>query len=439
MNRLDFLRKSSLLFMASQIYVPSTSETNWAGNLTYAAKKIVYPSNVEELRNEVLAAKQAKALGSKHSFNTIANTTETLISTSKMNQVISIDSQKMWGWVEAGIKYGTLGLLLDKAGYALHNLASLPHISVGGACATATHGSGDGNGNLSSAVRGIEIMKADGTLQRWEYGQPDFNGVVVNLGALGIVTKIALAIQPKFEVSQFVFENLSMNQLKDHFDEIYQEGYSVSMFTHWENKTINQLWIKKRTDAKNIHPVKSYFGATAATNHLHPIKINSPVNCTDQMGIAGPWYERLPHFKMGFTPSNGEELQAEYFVPRKYAYQAIMAVEAIHSVFSPYLFVTEIRSIAADELWLSPAYQQDSIAIHFTWKPDTPNVMAVLPKIEAALEPFEVKPHWGKLFTMSPQKLHSRYSKFKDFQALAKRLDPNGHWANEFLRRNLWG
>ncbi|CAM3698842.1 FAD-binding protein [Aquirufa aurantiipilula] len=437
MNRQEFIKQSSILFMASQLHIPNTSETNWAGNLTYSAKKIVYPTSIEELRKEVLAAKQPKALGSKHSFNTIANSTDTLISTSKLDKLLSIDRQKMWVWVESGIKYGTLGLLLDKEGFALHNLASLPHISVAGACATATHGSGDKNGNLSSAVRGIELMKSDGTIERWEQGHPDFNGVVVNLGALGIVTKMALAIQPKFEVSQFVFENLSMNQLKDHFNEIYQEGYSVSMFTHWENKNINQLWIKKRSDAKNIHPVKEYFGATAATSHLHPIKINSPINCTDQMGISGPWYERLPHFKMGFTPSNGAELQAEYFVPRKFAYQAIMAVEAIHSIFVPYLFVTEIRSIAADELWLSPAYQQDMIAIHFTWKPDTKNVLAVLPKIEAALEPFEVKPHWGKLFTMSPKKLQARYPKFKDFQALAKRLDPQGRCRNEFLNRNL--
>ncbi|MFY9159355.1 FAD-binding protein [Aquirufa ecclesiirivi] len=437
MNRQEFIRHSSFLFMASQFHIPTISETNWAGNLTYSAKKIVRPTSIEELRKEVLAAKQPKALGSKHSFNTIANTTDTLISTSKLNKLLSIDRQKMWVWVEAGIKYGTLGLLLDQEGFALHNLASLPHISVAGACATATHGSGDKNGNLSSAVRGLEILKADGTLERWEQGNPDFNGVVVNLGALGIVTKMAFAIQPKFELSQFVFENLSMNQLKDHFDEVYQEGYSVSMFTHWENKNINQLWIKKRSDAKNIHPVNRYFGATAATTHLHPIKINSPINCTDQMGVAGPWYERLPHFKMGFTPSNGAELQSEYFVPRKYAFQAIMAIEAIHSIFLPYLFVSEIRSIAVDELWLSPAYQQDMIAIHFTWKPDSKNVMNVLPLIEAALDPFEVKPHWGKLFTMSPQKLQSRYPKFKDFQALAKRLDPKGQWRNDFLNRYL--
>ncbi|RXK52144.1 D-arabinono-1,4-lactone oxidase [Aquirufa rosea] len=438
MNRQEFLQKSSILFMASQWHVPASSETNWAGNLTYSAKKIVYPINLEQLKKEVLSTKHVKGLGSKHSFNTIANTTGTLISTSKLDKLIRIDRQKMWVWVEAGIKYGTLGILLDKEGFALHNLASLPHISVAGACATATHGSGDKNGNLSSAVRAIEIMKADGTLHQWEQGHPDFPGTVVNIGALGIVTKMALAIQPKFEVSQFVFENLSMDKLKEHFDEIYQEGYSVSMFTHWENENINQLWIKKRSDAKNLHPLKEFFGASAATNNLHPIKVNSPINCTEQMGVSGPWYERLPHFKMGFTPSNGDELQAEYFIPRKYAFQAIMAVEAIHAEFAPYLYVSEIRSMAADDLWLSPAYQQDTIAIHFTWKPDTPHVMAVLPKIEAALEPFEVKPHWGKLFTLSPEKLHARYPKFKDFQALAKRLDPQRRWRNEFLERNLY-
>jgi xylitol oxidase len=312
----------------------------------------------------------------------------------------------------------------------------LPHISVAGACATATHGSGGKTGNLSSAVRAIEIMKADGTLVQWDRTNPEFYGAVVNIGALGIVTKLALAIQPTFQVTQEVYENLPMSALEHHFDEIYSAGYSVSMFTHWLDKNINQVWVKKKVG--DVVPKTNFYGATPATTNLHPIKVNSPVNCTDQMGVPGPWYERLPHFKMGFTPSNGAELQTEFFVPRENAYKAIMAVESLHEIVSPVLFVTEVRSIAADELWLSPAYKKDVIAIHFTWKQEVEKVMKVIPQLEAKLRPLGAMPHWGKIFTMPAAEVQSRYPKFKDFVALAKKMDPQGKWKNAFLQRNIY-
>lgn len=443
MNRQEFLQKSSLLALGSTILAfsssfktPDTGLTNWAGNLRYSAKNVVYPTTIEELRAKVLKIKGGKALGSQHSFNTVADTTETLISTSKLNKVLSIDKDKMWVWVEGGIKYGTLGLYIDERGYAIHNLASLPHISVAGACATATHGSGGKTGNLSSAVRAIELMKSDGTLVQFDQTNPEFYGAVVNIGALGIVTKLALAIQPTFQVTQEVYENLPMSALEHHFDEIYAAGYSVSMFTHWLDKNINQVWVKKKVG--DVVPKTNFYGATPATTNLHPIKVNSPVNCTDQMGVPGPWYERLPHFKMGFTPSNGAELQTEFFVPRENAYKAIMAEESLHEIISPVLFVTEVRSIAADELWLSPAYKKEVIAIHFTWKQEVEKVMKVIPQVEAKLSPLGAMPHWGKIFTMPAAEVQSRYPKFKDFLALAKKMDPQGKWKNAFLQRNIY-
>lgn len=441
MKRIEFIKSAGLLAVGTSLLnfqKADTGLTNWAGNLRYSAKNVVYPETIEQLREAVLSIKGGKALGSKHSFNTVADTTETLISTSKLNKVLSLEPTKGVVRTEAGIKYGDLALWLDQRGYAIHNLASLPHISLAGACATATHGSGGANGNLSTAVEAIEIMKADGTLESFDKSDPKFFGMVVNIGALGIVTKVALKVYPRFEVTQEVYENLPMSALKDHFDEIYAMGYSVSMFTHWLDKNINQLWVKKKVDGTAKPGPKTIFGATAATSNLHPIKVNSPINCTDQMGVPGPWYERLPHFKMGFTPSNGAELQSEFFVPRKHAYNAIMAVEKLHPEVSPLLFVTEIRSISADELWLSPAYKQDVIAIHFTWKPETDKVMAILPKLEAALKPFNYMPHWGKIFTMNPTDLRSRYPKFNDFLALAKEMDPTGKWKNGFLIRNLY-
>ncbi len=443
MKRMEFLKKSSLGLFALRFFkwpnlAQAELESNWAGNLTYHRKELLAPKTKEELVEAIKQIKNGKALGSKHSFNTIADTNETHLTLVYLNKVLELDEKNQLVWVESSIRYGTLGKWLDARGYAVHNLASLPHISVAGAASTGTHGSGDKNGNLSTAVAAIEIIKADGNSLLLTEKDPEFYGAVVGLGALGIVYQVALKIQPKFEVTQHVFENLPMSQLKEHFDDIFSAGYSVSMFTHWLDKNINQVCVKRRTDQTYEKLGNELYGATAATRNLHPIKANSPINCTDQMGVPGPWYERLPHFKMDFIPSNGAELQSEFFVPRKLAYQAIMAIESMHKEIYPLLFVTELRSIAADNFWMSPAYKQDIVAIHFTWKPNTEGVIQLLPKIEAKLKPFGGRPHWGKIFTMPAEVLHSRYPKYKDFLALAKRLDPSGKWKNDFLKRNIY-
>lgn len=439
MKRNEFLKKSGIGLMALGMYKwPALQqvelESNWAGNLTYHRKELFAPKSRAELIDVVKKIKNGKALGSKHSFNTVADTTASHISLVYLNSILSLDETNQLVWVESGIRYGTLGKWLDARGYALHNLASLPHISVMGAVSTGTHGSGDKNGNLSSAVSAIELIKADGTAVLLTDKDPLFYGAVIGLGALGVIYKVALKIQPRFEVTQHVFENLPMSKLKDQFDAIFGSGYSVSLFTHWLDKTINQVWIKRRTDQSYAALGNDFLGAKAAISNLHPIKVNSPINCTEQMGVPGPWYERLPHFKMDFTPSNGAELQSEFFVPRKWAYQAIMAIESMHKEINPILYVTELRSIRADEFWMSPAYKQDIIAIHFTWKPMNDEVQQLLPKIEAALKPFNGKPHWGKISRISKEELSKRYPKWNDFKKLRKEMDPTNKWTNDFLR-----
>lgn len=416
----------------------SVALSNWAGNINYRAEAVLYPASIEEVRRSLDSAKSVKALGSRHSFSTIADTTGTLISTDNLNRIIGLNEERNMVWCESGVRYGTLAVWLEEQGLALHNLASLPHISVAGACITATHGSGDRNGNLSTAVKAIELIKADGSIVQIDQSHPDFYGTVVNLGAIGVITKIALEVQPTYEVAQFVFEDLSMDTLKDHFDEIFQSGYSVSLFTHWLDRKINQVWVKRKlTDSYN-NSLNDFFGASPAKTHLHPIKVNSPVNCTDQMGIAGKWFERLPHFKMGFTPSNGAELQTEFFVPRSRAVEAIFAVEALHPKISPILFVTEIRSIAADQFWMSPAYNQDVVAIHFTWKQLPEQVMAVIPEIQQVLGPLNAVPHWGKISTWTAKDLAARIPRFQDFISLVAKYDPTGKFKNDYLKEKLY-
>jgi xylitol oxidase len=413
--------------------------TNWAGNLTYHTNRLHEAASVDEIRSLLRSEDKVKVLGTRHCFNSIADSRQNLLSLKPMHAVVGIDRDARTATVDAGITYGQLCPYLDSQGFALHNLASLPHISVGGACSTATHGSGEKNGNLATAVSALEMVTAAGELvklSRQSDGEA-FRGAVVGLGALGVVTRITLEIQPTYAVRQNVYENLPIAQMKEHFDEIQSSGYSVSLFTDWQKQRINELWIKKREDQAFTAP-QEFFGAKLAVRNLHPIAELSAENCTEQMGVPGPWYERLPHFRMGFTPSAGKELQSEYFVPRRNAVDAILAVERLRDQVTPHLLISEIRTIAADDLWMSTCYQQPSVTIHFTWKPDWPAVSRLLPVIEKELGPFQPRPHWGKLFTLSPAKLRSSYEKLPDFLQLAKQYDPKGKFRNDFLNTNLF-
>jgi xylitol oxidase len=414
---------------------------NWAGNIEYSTDRVQTSTSIEQVQDWVKAQNKFKVLGTRHCFNDIADSKDGFLSLKPMDKVISLDPAKRTVTVGAGITYGQLCPYLDSKGFALHNLASLPHISVAGACTTATHGSGQKNGNLATAAAGLEIVTADGKIMNLsrEHDSETFNGAVVGLGALGVITKVTLDIQPSFIMRQYVYENLPLSELKDHFDAIESSGYSVSLFTDWQNKRINELWIKSRVEpGQEFHATPEFFGAKLATRNLHPIAALSAENCTEQMGVPGPWYERLPHFRMGFTPSAGKELQSEYFVPRQHAVEAILAVERLRDQVGPSLLITEIRTIAADKLWMSPCYEQDSVTIHFTWKPDWPTVSKLLPVIEKELAPFNPRPHWGKLFTMSGAELRHKYKKMPEFIELSKRYDPQGKFRNDFLNRNVF-
>ena len=433
--------------MATHVLAPfaalATGEklTNWAGNLTYSTETLEEVNGTSQVQKRVKAIDKLKVLGTRHCFNSIADSKQRFLSLTQAKEDITLDAGANTVTVNAGIKYGQLSPYLHEQGFALANLASLPHISVAGACATATHGSGEKNGNLASAVTALELVTADGgllTLSRAADGER-FRAAVVHLGALGVVTKITLAIQPTFLMTQHVYENLPIDQLTDHFDEIQSNGYSVSLFTNWQKPIIEEVWVKRRADdPRNQTPAAEWLGATLATRNLHPIPELSAENCTEQMGVPGPWYERMPHFKMGFTPSSGKELQSEYFVPRRHAVEAILAISRLGSQIGPHLFTSEIRSIAADDLWLSPCYQQDSVALHFTWKQDWPAVSQLLPVIEKELAPFDAKPHWGKLFTMEPAILQKKYPRLPEFRKLALELDPKGKFRNDFLNQYIF-
>src|SRR3984957_11528864 len=414
---------------------------NWAGKLEYSTERVYTSTSLEQVKAYVKKENRLKVLGTRHCFNNIADSKDGFLSLKAMDKVISIDPAKRTVTVGAGITYGQLCPYLDGKGFALHNLASLPHISVAGACSTATHGSGEKNGNLATAVSGLEIVTASGDtlkLSRERDGET-FRGAVVGLGALGVITAVTLDLQTTYMMRQYVYENLPLSELKDHFDAIESSGYSVSLFTDWQKQRVNEVWIKSRVEeGQAFHPTPEFFGAKLATRNLHPISTLSADNCTEQMGVPGPWYERLPHFRMGFTPSAGKELQSEYFVPRQHAVEAILAVKHLHDQVSPSLLITEIRTIAADNLWMSPCYEQDGYSILFTAKPNWPVVSRLLPVIEKELAPFNARPHWGKLFTTSSTELKSIYKKMPEFVELSTRYDPQGKFRNEYLNRIIF-
>jgi xylitol oxidase len=415
---------------------------NWAGNLEYSTDHLYSANSLEDVRSYVKKQSKLKVLGSRHCFNNIADSTHELLSLKAMDNVVALDSAARTVTVEAGMTYGQLCPYLHDKGFALHNLASLPHISIAGACSTATHGSGEKNGNLATAVSGLEFVAGNGEvikLSRQADGKA-FRGAVVGLGALGVITKVTLDVQPTYMMRQWVYENLPLGEMKNHFDAIQSSAYSVSLFTDWQNRNFSEVWLKTRVEeGQAFEATPEFFGAKRATKNMHPIAELSAENCTEQIGVPGPWYERLPHFRMGFTPSAGKELQSEYFVPRQHAVEAILAVERLRDQITPHLMISEIRAIASDDLWMSPCHEQPCVTIHFTWKQDWPAVRKLLPVVENELAPFKARPHWGKLFTMAPAKLKSIYAKLPEFVELSKKYDPQGKFHNEFLNTNIFG
>jgi len=416
--------------------------SNWAGNYRYRAVQFHQPETVQQIQELVVQGSKLKALGTRHSFNDIADSPGDIISLEHFNKIVALDREHHTVTVEAGVRYGQLARWLHGEGYALHNLASLPHISVAGACATGTHGSGDKHGNLATAVSALEIVTASGelvVLSREKDGD-QFRGAVVGLGGLGVITKLTLDVSPTFEMRQDVYENLPLAELEEHFDELFSSVYSVSLFTDWRKATFNQVWLKRHLpDHAPTHLGPQLFRATLAASPLHPIAALSAENCTEQMGVRGPWYERLPHFRMDFTPSSGEELQSEYLVPRQHALKALRVIDQLQEYIAPLLQISEIRSIAADDLWMSPCFKQACIGIHFTWKKDWEGVQKVLPLIEEQFAQFDARPHWAKLFMMSPVRLQSLYEKMPDFRRLLEHYDPQGKFRNAYLDKYIFG
>ncbi|MFI7607879.1 FAD-binding protein [Micromonospora sp. NPDC049366] len=404
---------------------------NWAGNVRYAAQRHHRPTDVDELRRIVAGSRRLRAVGTGHSFNRLGDSTGDLVSLAGLPPEVTLDRDRGTVTVAAALRYGDLATRLHAEGYALANLASLPHISVAGAIATGTHGSGEGNGNLATAVAALELVTADGDLLRVDRDADGdtFAGMVVSLGALGVVTRVTLDVVPTYDVRQYVHLGLPRAEL----DAALGSAYSVSIFTDWRSPRIGQVWRKQRADQPA--PPAGWLGTTAADAPQHPVPGMPAENCTPQFGERGPWHERLPHFRLGFTPSSGDELQSEYHLPRAAAAEALAALDPMADRIAAVLQISELRAVAADGLWLSPNHERDSLAIHFTWIGDEAAVAPVVAEVEQRLAPFTPRPHWGKVFGLDAEAVAAAWPRYRDFRALLDKLDPDGTFRTDELDR----
>ncbi|MFC6237601.1 FAD-binding protein [Longivirga aurantiaca] len=408
---------------------------NWARNVTFAPERAVRPRSVDELRDVVASTARVRALGTGHSFSPVADTDGTLVLLDSLPRVLEVDAVASTARVSAGTRWGELAPLVDAHGLALHNMGSLPHISVAGSASTGTHGSGSGLGCLATAVRSLDLVTADGSLHTLQRGDADFDGSVVALGALGIVTSMTLDLEPSYDVEQTVWEGLPFGTAVERFDDVMGAAYSVSLFTTWTGHGFEQVWVKRRAggDPADL----GWTGSRPADAPRHPVPGVAADACTEQGGVPGPWFERLPHFRLEFTPSAGAELQTEYMVPRSVAREALEAVQRVAHLVAPVLQISEVRTVAGDDLWLSPCQGRDTVCIHFTWVDDAEAVAPAVLAVERGLAPYDARPHWGKVFTTDPDVVRSLYPRRREFEDLRARLDPGGVFGNAFVDRYL--
>ncbi|MCA1188529.1 MULTISPECIES: FAD-binding protein [unclassified Saccharopolyspora] len=412
----------------------STPRTNWSGNVTYRAPRFARPRSLDELAEVVTGADRVRVLGTGHTFTGIADSADVQVSLAALPAEIEVDPAGSVA-ISGPVHYAELTRVLHEHGLALANLASLLDLSVAGAISTGTHGSGSRTRGLGSAVRALEFLTADGEVRVLRDGDADFTGAVVGLGALGVITRIELAVEPAFEVTQHVYAGLRWPVAAAELAALLGSGYSVSLFTDFDGSGVRQVVVKERGG----HDTELFarLGSRRVDGPRHPMAGGPTENVTVQ-AAPGPSHERLPHFQAGRTPSSGAEIQSEYLVDARHAAAAVEALQRAAPAFAPVLLVAELRSVAADELWLSPAWRRDSLAIHFTWRRDQAGVAAALPALEAALAPFGARPHWGKVWAMGADVLAERYPRLADFRALAERWDPQHRFRNEFLDERVF-
>ncbi|WP_433953374.1 D-arabinono-1,4-lactone oxidase [Curtobacterium flaccumfaciens] len=410
----------------------TTSELNWSGTVTYTAERVVRPSSIDEAAQVVADTDRVHGLGTRHSFNDVADTPGTLLDLTGIPTDLVVDAEHRTVTLGAGTRYGDVAADIDRAGFALHNTGSLPHISVGGAVATGTHGSGTTLGSLATAVRAFEVLGPDGSARTIDRTDPAFDGAVLHLGLLGIVTRVTLDVEPAYRMRQDVYGAIPWDTFTANVAEVHATAYSVCAYTVFGD-AITEVLVKSRVPegAEDV-PVP---GTLAGAHRLPGTPGDDHRTARD--GSVGPWWDRLPHFPIGSVPSHGSEVQSEHFVPLRHAAAALDALRGLADRIQPHLHVCELRTMAADDLWLSPTQGEDVLCIAFTWKKHPTEVAALLPDLEARLAAFDGRPHWGKMSSLDHAAIAGLYPRLADFRDLVARADPERTFASAFGERVL--
>ena len=410
----------------------TTSELNWSGTVTYTAERIERPTSLDQVAEIVARSDRVHGLGTRHSFNDVADAPGVLLDLTGVPTDLVVDRDAGTATMGAGTRYGVVAPELDRAGYALHNTGSLPHISLGGAVATGTHGSGTALGSLTTAVRALECIGPDGETRTLRRGDPGFDGSVLHLGLFGIVTRVTVDVEPTYRMRQDSYGPLPWSTFTAEVAAVHAAGYSVCSYTVFGDE-VSSVLVKSRVPdrADDVTVPDHLFGA--------PRLPGTPGDAhhTARDGSVGPWWDRLPHFPIESVPSHGSEVQSEHFVPLRYATEALDAVRTMARRIQPHLHVCELRTMAADPLWLSPTQGEDVLCIAFTWRKHPAEVAALLPDLEALLAPFAGRPHWGKTSSLDSTAIAGLYPRLQDVRDLVRAADPHRKFGSAFAERVL--
>lgn len=404
---------------------------NWGGNLAFEQAEVVKPKTISELA-EMVRVNKVRPVGTLHSFSPIAKGEGLLMSTANLAIKPELDSDRSVVRFGAAMRFGELALFLEQNGFALRNMGSLPHISVAGAAATGTHGSGDKNQILSSSLTSFSYLNHEGELIKVEKQDPLFEAFRLGLGAYGIWVEAELSIVPSFQIRQDIFLEIPWSYFLEDPSRLTSAGYSVSLFGKWGTSTISQTWVKSEVeDPRAGVPIAAI---APEQNSKRELADGVGDNLTEQGGKPGPWLHRLPHFRLDASPSAGNEIQTEYFFTRDKIAHAIEAVHSVAGKINPVLIISEIRSIAQDDAWLSPMRRGDSIALHFTWKNEPELVDIAVQELEKVLAPMEPIPHWGKVHHFTQSDLERAHPMLSKAREQFENADPSGKFSSDYLR-----
>jgi FAD-linked oxidoreductase len=431
----------------------TTAWRNWAGTESAVATEVVRPRDVEEITAAVGRAaregRTVRARGSGHSFTAVGAAHDVALELGEWTGITAADLDTGLVTVRAGTTLRALNAELDRLGLAMTNLGDIDAQTVAGAIATGTHGTGARFGGIATQVAGLELVLADGSVVGCsDTERPElFAAARVGLGALGVVSTVTLRTEPSFvlaaeerpEPLDAVLEALEQNcSGNDHF-EFYWFPYGPQALTKRNNRmpagTPPEPLSRARQFVAYELMENRVFGAVCRLGRRVP-RLVRPLNKMSSNVLSGRSYRDISH-RVFVTNRRVRFVESEYAVPRPALGEVLTELRRrVPELAEPVMFPVEIRVAAADDIWLSTAYQRDSayIAIHqFVGMP----YRDYFDLFESIVAGVGGRPHWGKMHTLDAAALRARYPRFDDFAALRKELDPAGLFANPYLDRVL--